>query len=458
MAKLKNTHIDIRIKDQSGEIEQILHVKDRLTVGRKLDNDILVYDQTYPRSHSLIKCQKDQSSIFLHPSMSGQLRYRDSKISLEHLIIHDILPKENGFYHLKVLPGHSGMIKVGDKHVYFQYNHAQRDHVHHPDFSWRSATRKALFKDGAFKLLLLLFLSFEAWWIWHINHTELPPVEPPQSQQAQKRFARFIIQDKKPEPEQIAGTQVGQESSGTAEEQESSSDDQKPDQSRTNKRSTSTGGSEKAVESAGLLGLIGGSGTSNQSSQAVDFLLDKGVADNLDKVMQTQRLQKGKRIGSGSGDGTSGNSDMDALDDLLAMGAVNNVDDIVSSDSDFEEVRLEKKGQINISRPQSMRGSSQAKADRSAQDVMAIINGQHGRIMYTYNKYLRQNPSLGGKITLDVTIQASGRVSQVKVVESTITNKNFITEVVGIIKRLRFKAINSGAVTVNLPFVFHRQS
>ena len=92
----------------------------------------------------------------------------------------------------------------------------------------------------------------------------------------------------------------------------------------------------------------------------------------------------------------------------------------------------------------------------SAESVMAVINSQHGRVMYTYNKYLRQTPTLRGKVSLDVTIAADGRVSNVQVVESTIQNADFIRDLLTIIRQLRFPAISEGTVTVNVPFVFNR--
>jgi TonB family protein len=69
---------------------------------------------------------------------------------------------------------------------------------------------------------------------------------------------------------------------------------------------------------------------------------------------------------------------------------------------------------------------------------------------------LRQNPDLRGKVSFDVTIAADGNVSNIKLVESTLNNNNFIRDLMNIIRRLSFEAIPQGDVTVNIPFVFNR--
>ena len=55
-----------------------------------------------------------------------------------------------------------------------------------------------------------------------------------------------------------------------------------------------------------------------------------------------------------------------------------------------------------------------------------------------------------------MTIEANGRVSKVDVVESSISNQDFIREVLNILRRLKFPPIQEGSVTVNVPFVFNR--
>jgi len=103
-----------------------------------------------------------------------------------------------------------------------------------------------------------------------------------------------------------------------------------------------------------------------------------------------------------------------------------------------------------------MRGSQAAMVRRSSESVMAVIQSQQGRIMYTYTKYLRTNAELRGKVSIDITIEPDGTVSNAGVVESTMNQPDFDREILNILRRLRFEPVPEGSVTVNLPFVFSR--
>ena len=77
-------------------------------------------------------------------------------------------------------------------------------------------------------------------------------------------------------------------------------------------------------------------------------------------------------------------------------------------------------------------------------------------IKAAYNRILKQNPTLAGKITVRFTILPSGRVSDVKVVESTVDDESLKSRIVRVIKNWRFSTIpeSEGKVTVNFPFIF----
>jgi len=87
---------------------------------------------------------------------------------------------------------------------------------------------------------------------------------------------------------------------------------------------------------------------------------------------------------------------------------------------------------------------------------MGVINSQQARMMYIYNKHLRINPEMRGKLNIDLTIEADGSVSKIAVVESNISSDEFIRELLGLLRRLHFEKITEGSVTVNLPLVFNR--
>ncbi len=452
--KNKKPFLALKIKDAHTEYEKTLHTNERLSVGRALDNDIVVYDDSFAKKQTLLECKNNSGRLFLTDSMTGEIRYHDSRLRFQDLLVQNILPQNGEFRTLQFSPGQTGIIHVGDKDVLFKFNGASPQTSHPPNYTWKRAAKRSIFKDALFKALVLIFLGAEIYWGFFLKSVELPPQQPPEAEKVKDRFARFVI--RKPETREQMGVAVQaptKQDASETEEAEAAGGDSQQSQRR---RRTGGGPGNQSVESAGLLGLISGSGQSRYASQAADFLIDQGLVKELDEAMNAGALRTGNgRSGSGSG---SEDAD-DELDRLLQaglQGGLGNLDESVSGNNGVERVALEKKGQVNIQQPQNIQGSEQARGERTAQSVMDVINAHYGRIMYTYNKYLRQDPSLRGKISIDLTIAASGRVTRVKVVESSIDNQNFINDILSILRRLNFARINSGSVTVNLPFLFNR--
>ena len=77
-------------------------------------------------------------------------------------------------------------------------------------------------------------------------------------------------------------------------------------------------------------------------------------------------------------------------------------------------------------------------------------------ILSEYNRLLKINPALSGKVTVRFTITPAGNVIDVEVVDSTIDDEALKSRMVKVISNWMFPAIgsNEGNLTVNYPFVF----
>ena len=193
------------------------------------------------------------------------------------------------------------------------------------------------------------------------------------------------------------------------------------------------------------------------------LLLDDRSLKDLDRLMAQSQTTRGSGNGEGSGLGGNGNGNGSGngrggnggsglnLDNVEVVGGI---DDLISDAKGVQTVKLEKKGQVSIQTPGQMRGSQAALVRRSVESVMGVVKSQQGRIMYTYTKYMRTDPNLRGKVSVDLTIEADGAVSSVQLVESTMNNTDFDREVLNILRRLRFEPIPEGSLTVNIPYVF----
>jgi len=228
------------------------------------------------------------------------------------------------------------------------------------------------------------------------------------------------------------------------------------------------GGSTSGI--IGVLGVIVPVSDKDKKNNGIEFLVSDNSIQDLDRLLSQAKLRTGSGggtygeggLGLGSGRGSGrGRSSADQAEDQVVLdefnvAALGNVDQLITEAKGVETVKLEKRGQVNIQAPGEIRGSETARVQRSAESVMGVINGQQARMMYIYNKHLRTNPDMRGKLNIDLTIEADGAVSNIAVVESNIGSEEFVRELLGLLRRLRFEKITEGSVTVNLPLVFNR--
>jgi TonB family protein len=91
--------------------------------------------------------------------------------------------------------------------------------------------------------------------------------------------------------------------------------------------------------------------------------------------------------------------------------------------------------------------------------VVQMIKTRIGAIRACYERELKRNPSLAGKVTIQFTIEERGNVSGVKVAENTTGDTAVGQCVANAIQRFRFNpGPEGGSVTFAYPFVFAPQN
>jgi TonB family protein len=97
--------------------------------------------------------------------------------------------------------------------------------------------------------------------------------------------------------------------------------------------------------------------------------------------------------------------------------------------------------------------------DFDAALVVAMIKKRIGAIRACYEKELRRNPTLAGKVTIEFTIQPQGNVTGVKVAANSTGDDNVGVCVKNAVGSFRFNpGPDGGSVSFSYPFVFAPQS
>lgn len=100
------------------------------------------------------------------------------------------------------------------------------------------------------------------------------------------------------------------------------------------------------------------------------------------------------------------------------------------------------------------RTGDSGKASRSREEIELVFDKNKGAIFALYNRALRLDPSLEGKLVLRLTIAPSGEVTFCEVVSSELADEDLERKLVQRIKLFRFEAKDVEAITTTKPIDF----
>lgn len=98
--------------------------------------------------------------------------------------------------------------------------------------------------------------------------------------------------------------------------------------------------------------------------------------------------------------------------------------------------------------------TSAGKAGRSREEIEMVFDQNKGAIYALYNRALRSNPALQGKLVLKLTIEPSGAVSDVQVVSSELGDDELERKLVQRVRMFTFLAKDVPPVTTTKPIDF----
>lgn len=91
---------------------------------------------------------------------------------------------------------------------------------------------------------------------------------------------------------------------------------------------------------------------------------------------------------------------------------------------------------------------------RAEEDIIFVMDQNKSKLHTIYRRARRAHPGLKGKIILEITIAASGKVLSVNITSSELNDPNLESSLVARIKQFNFGAHNVEKVTVTFPIEF----
>ena len=329
------------------------------------------------------------------------------------------------------------------------------------DKNFIKAVRGSLWRktDTRFFLIALLSIGLHTGVVVYFHTIKITPAKTMTIEEIPERFAKLIIE--KPIPKDVKNKPMVNQQA-TKEKAEAEAD--KASAQQTNGPAAGNGPSsvvkqsvarqvarvEQKIRTVGVLGMLTGVGTTAKGPSVVDVLgsvgnkkehvqdLDRALADmsglqqsrSVD-IMQ-KKLVKSKDVEI---------SHKESIDDLIAgIGAAKTSD-------------ISKRGDILISRPESIEGAASSNAKRDITAINAVVSSHKVSVRMSYERFLKKVPDLAGKITIRFTIDAEGNVTRLEIMENTTGNKELEDEILRKVKMWKFETIAEGEVTVTYPLV-----
>jgi TonB family protein len=102
----------------------------------------------------------------------------------------------------------------------------------------------------------------------------------------------------------------------------------------------------------------------------------------------------------------------------------------------------------------TVRRGGSGKASRSIEDIKLVFDRNKGSIYTIYNRALRDDPTLQGKVVVKLTIAPTGQVLDVQIVSSELRSPDLERKLLVRIKQFDFGARSVDTMVVTYPIDF----
>lgn len=190
----------------------------------------------------------------------------------------------------------------------------------------------------------------------------------------------------------------------------------------------------ESVGSKGILALLTSTGSAASGEEVQDILGES--EDSLGDLDETLGNVSGVKTG-GDPEGRRGRGDSDSVKGGRTREGGGGIDGLVSRLGSTKSSSFERSGDLVVvnETPLIEDGEGKGIKGRNQDDIQAVVMKHNSAIQYCYERELRRNPSLKGKLVLRITITPQGTVRKVEIVSSTLGSPRVERCVVSRIRR-----------------------
>ena len=430
--------------------ERLIRRQEPITVGQSAKNTFSVPSDALPRQWQLFSLTPRGYVAHFADSMDAAIAVGNEVISLSQLKQSGKIRKQGSAWVMLLDPRSRGRITIGDVTVLFQF-------VVPPPLQPRpqlpASVRGTLASNLDWFFTTIAATSFLAHLALVIYLRTVDWPRKPDVEALPDRFVQMVVPRRPPEPvvEEVKeeATEEKAEAPKAAEKPKQAKRELTEEEKRAQEEARARAAEERrarlaeAVRNTGILKLLGAKADGQGS---IADVLGKGDVDrDQEKAFQ------------GVGGLTVATGDASLRGVKTGAGAGGKVATIGNLRGGGGAIAGASTGEVGPERRVKAVVRSEPPAIDGELDPAVVANTVRQRmaaIKACYERGLKRNPNLGGKIVLIWTITPAGTVTDVDVDSDTMGDASVVDCIKSMIKRWRFAAPAGGPVEVQFPFVF----
>ena len=443
---------------QGGRIveERLVRKRENITIGQSAKNMFVVLSDALPRNWLLFETSGNQYVAHFSDGMDARIAVGNEIISLAQLKQTGKIQKRGASWVLPLDERSRGKITLADMTILFQFVTPPPPQ---PRPQLPASVRGSAFSDVDWFFTIVAGLSFllHTSMIIYLRNVDWP--RKPDIEAVPDRFVQMVVkkEEKKPEPKKVVDeTKKDEEKKvekkkGPEEKKEVAAAPKKeltPEEKAKLAEEKARADAERRarlaeqVKSTGLLKLLGAKA---DGAGSIADVLGKGDVDrDQEKAFQgvggvgvasgNDQLRGIKAGGSGSGR-------------VAEVGGLRGGGSIAGGGTGAAATEKAVKAAIKTEAPA-------VDGELDPNMVAKEVRSRLGAIKACYERALKRNPNLSGKVVIHWTITQAGTVSGVDVEQDTLGDAEVASCIKALIARWRFPAPAGGSVDVSFPFVF----
>jgi outer membrane biosynthesis protein TonB len=439
---------------QGGRIveERLVRKREDITIGQSAKNMFVVPSEALPRNWLLFQVKGNQYVAHFSEGMDARIAVGNEIISLTQLKQTGKIQKQGQSFVLPLDDRSRGKITLADMTILFQF---VTPPIPQPRPQLPASVRGSVTSDLDWFFTIIAAISF----LVHLSLViYLRSVDWPRKPDIEEIPDRFVQMAKKPEEPKKEEKKVEKPTEEKKEEKKeakkevaekkaepkkelSEADKQRLAEEKARADAERRARLAEQVKSTGLLKLLGANTGENGS---IADVLGKGDVDrDQEKAFQgvggvgvannNDQLRGIKSGGSGTG--------------RVGVGGLRGGGAIEAGGTGAAAAEKKVSGSVKSEAP-----AVDGELDPAM--VAKEVRTRLGAIKACYERALKRNPTLSGKVVIHWTITQAGTVSGVDVEQDTLGDAEVASCIKALVARWRFPAPAGGSVDVSFPFVF----